>query len=82
MCDYDDQSFVLSAPRRLDECPVGLFFSMGELCVKTEYREASGAITAFIVSSGEFFWGPYPQTVANQNAETVTPVSGLKDQSK
>lgn len=60
---------------RLDEAPIGLFMCNGELCLKTEYREPNGAVSAFIVSSGEFFWGPSPQTVANQNACDVRPVS-------
>jgi hypothetical protein len=60
---------------RLDEAPIGLFMSDGELCLKTEYREPNGAISAFIVSSGEFFWGPSPQSVATQNAADVRPIS-------
>lgn len=59
---------------RLDEAPVGLFMCMGELCVKTQYREPNGGVTAYIVSSGEFFCGPSPQTVATQNAADVTPL--------
>lgn len=66
---------ALGDPRRLDEIPIGLFMANGELCLKTEYREPNGAVSAFIVSSGEFFCGPSPQTVASQNADTVTPVS-------
>ena len=66
---------ALGDPRRLDEIPIGLFMANGELCLKTEYREPNGAVSAFIVSSGEFFCGPSPQTVTSQNADTVTPVS-------
>lgn len=42
----------------LADCPIGLFRSeSGELCVKTEYGTIGGRIDAYIVSSGEFFWG-------------------------
>lgn len=41
----------------LEDCPVGMFLSGPELCLKTEYRTSQGAIEAYIVSSGEFFWG-------------------------
>lgn len=64
----------VGAPVRLDEAPIGLFMSCGELCVKTEYREPNGAVSAFIVESGEFFWGPSPQSVASQNAAMVQPL--------
>lgn len=36
----------------LEDCPIGLFVSNNELCVKTEY-----GLDAYIVSSGEKFWG-------------------------
>ena len=68
----------LGDPRRLDEIDIGLFVCNGELCLKTEYREPNGAISAFIVESGEFFWGPSPQTVATQNSCTVTPVAAFE----
>lgn len=59
----------------LDECPVGLFVSpYGSLCLKTEYGDNNGRIDAYIVSSGEMFWGDHPQTVASQRATMVTPV--------
>lgn len=60
--------------RRLDEAPVGLFMCNGELCLKTEYREPNGFVSAFIVKTGEFFGGPSPQSVASQNACDVTPL--------
>lgn len=41
----------------LAACPVGLFFSGKTLCVKTEYANNDGRIDAYIVESGEFFWG-------------------------
>lgn len=67
----------------LAECPVGLFISAnGELCLKTEYSENNGRITAYIVSSGEFFCGAQPQTIRNQRASIVTPVSDLLRKSR
>ena len=66
----------MSAPRRvsLARCPIGLFLYSGELCLKTEYGNNEGRIDAYIVSSGEFFWGDAPQTIASQRAQLVVPV--------
>lgn len=62
----------------LAECPIGLFLSAdGELCLKTEYGNNDGRIDAYIVSSGEMFWGSAPQTIASQRAELVTPVENV-----
>lgn len=59
----------------LEDCPIGLFTSAsGELCLKTEYGSNEGRIDAYIVSSGEFFWGSAPQTIPNQRAQPVRPV--------
>lgn len=60
----------------LADCPVGLFVPVGsnELCLKTEYGNNEGRIDAYIVASGEFFWGSQPQTVLNQRAQVVRPV--------
>jgi len=62
---------------RLDECPIGLFMAGGELCLKTEYGNNDGRIDAYIVSSGEMFWGAAPQTVASQRAQMVEPVENV-----
>ena len=63
---------------RLDECPIGLFVAdSGELCLKTEYGNNDGGIDAYIVSTGEMFWGAPPQTVASQRAQMVTPVENV-----
>lgn len=59
----------------LANCPIGLFLSAGELCLKTEYRNNEGRIDAYIVSSGEFYWGEAPQTIASQRANMVRPVN-------
>ena len=58
----------------LADCPIGLFVFEGELCLKTEYGSNEGRIDAYIVSSGEFFWGNPPQTIQSQRAQLVTPV--------
>jgi len=62
----------------LVECPIGLFFYEHEhgrvLCLKTEYGNNKGRIDAYIVASGEFFWGAAPQTIASQRAQMVRPV--------
>lgn len=57
----------------LVNCPIGLFMYEGTLCLKTEYGNNEGRIDAYIVSSGEFFWGEHPQTIANQRKQLVTP---------
>lgn len=57
----------------LSECPIGLFLaSNGELCLKTEYGDNEGRIDAYIVSSGEFFWGG-AKTRQDQRCVLVTP---------
>lgn len=68
----------------LAECPIGLFIAQGgeladsgELCLKTEYGNNDGRIDAYIVSTGEFFWGTAPQTIASQRAQIVTPVENV-----
>lgn len=63
-------------PTTLEEAPVGLFLSGADcLCLKTEYGNNEGRIDAYIVSSGEFFWGTSPQTIASQRKQVVRPVS-------
>lgn len=62
----------------LADCPIGLFIAeSGELCLKTEYGNNEGRIDAYIVSTGEMFWGAAPQTIANQRAQIVTPVENV-----
>ena len=59
----------------LADCPVGLFIWDGALCLKTEYGSNDGRIDAYIVASGEFFWGPEPQTTMSQRSLQVRPVT-------
>lgn len=58
----------------LADCPIGLFWHDDTLCLKTEYGNNEGRIDAYIVESGEFYWGDAPQTIANQRRQMVTPV--------
>lgn len=58
---------------QLQNCPIGLFECSGELCLKTEYGTNEGRIDAYIVSSGEFFWGG-PMNIMAQRRVLVTPV--------
>jgi hypothetical protein len=44
-------------PVTLEDCPIGLFVKDNEICLKTEYSDNEGRIDAYIVSSGECFWG-------------------------
>ena len=55
-------------PCKLSECPVGLFLSGTTLCVKTQY-----GCDAFIIESGESFWGPAPQTKKSRDGCMVQP---------
>ncbi|MCW4115649.1 hypothetical protein NPA31_011810 [Aurantimonas sp. MSK8Z-1] len=58
----------------LAECPVGMFLAGSTLALKTEYGSNEGRIDAYIVDSGEFFWGAAPQTIASQRATLVQPL--------
>jgi hypothetical protein len=59
----------------LSRCPIGLFVFGDELCLKTEYGTNDGRIDAYIVSTGEFFWGDPPQTIASLREQMVRPVT-------
>jgi hypothetical protein len=59
---------------RLKNCPVGLFWCGETLALKTEYGNNEGRIHAYIVSSGEMFWGDAPQSVSSQRDTLVTPM--------
>ena len=61
--------------KTLANCPIGLFVCGDQLCLKTEYGNNEGRIDAYIVSSGEFFWGDKPQTIESQRKQLVTPVA-------
>lgn len=70
-----DKTMAPKSRVTLRDCPIGLFMCDGELCLKTEYGNSEGHIDAYIVSSGEFFWGDQPQTIKSQNAQLVQPIS-------
>ena len=57
---------------RLIDAPVGLFIFNGKLCLKTEYY-TNGRVDAYIVSSGEMFWGG-AKTTDELNSLEVMPV--------
>lgn len=59
----------------LDELPCGTLFSFGDDCiaVKSEYRCNNGLIEAFIIDSGEQFWGG-AKTAKEQNELMVQPL--------
>lgn len=64
----------------LASCSIGLFMSKdGILCLKTEYGNNEGRIDAYIVSSGEFFWGDAPQTIQSQREQQVSYVIAPPD---
>ena len=61
---------------RLIDAPVGLFVSKeGEMCLKTEYI-ADWGVEAYIVSSGETFWGG-AKTAEERNNLEVTPIDAV-----
>lgn len=73
----DTGKIVREEPCTLADCPPGLFLAdaYNTLGFKSEYRTEQGAIEAYVVESGEFFWGDTPQTVERQRAQIVRPIS-------
>lgn len=57
----------------LNDCPPGLFIMGNCLGFKSEYRNDSGSPDAYVVASGEFFWGG-AKTREERDALMVTPV--------
>ena len=59
----------------LDELAPGTLFAFGDDCiaVKSEYRCSNGLIEAFIIGTGEQFWGG-AKTAKEQNALMVQPL--------
>lgn len=58
-------------------CPPGLFLFEGELCFRSEYKttNANGYVQsdAYIVATGEYFWGGASNTGAREQLK-VEPV--------
>lgn len=57
---------------KLIDAPVGLFMHGRTMCLKTEYF-VGGRVEAYIVSSGEAFWGGV-KTAEELNNLEVTPI--------
>ena len=64
---------------RLCEAPVGLFLFGDTLCMMTEYSSEGCGRHAYIVSSGEMFWGGAKSKEERANLE-VTPVEVRLDE--
>lgn len=56
------------------ECPAGLFYAGQQLCVKIDAVTAKGFVMAYVVESGEFFWGDGRKVAEAQHEERVRPV--------
>lgn len=65
---------IVATEMRVPLCkaPIGLFYCEDTLCVKTEYGNNEGRIDAYIVESGEFFWGG-AKSFLEQREVLVTP---------
>lgn len=59
---------------RLIDAPVGLFMYKEALCLKTEYMNRQGGVEAYVVESGDVFWGGAKSQEERNNLD-VTPVS-------
>lgn len=57
--DRSKQLIQCGKKRTLNELQPGTLFAFGDDCIglKSEYRFGNGLIEAFIVGSGELFWG-------------------------
>lgn len=70
---------------RLCDAPVGLFLFGDTLCLMTEYSSEGCGRHAYIVSSGEMFWGGAKSKEERANLEvvpvTVSP-GGLRPQER
>ena len=65
---------VGTEPCTLGDCPPGLFRFGEILGFKSEYYARPGVPDAYVVSSGEFFWGGTRGDVAARLALMVTPI--------
>lgn len=59
---------------KLIDAPIGLFMFGETLCVKTEYANLQYGVEAYIVESGEIFWGGAKTKEERHNLD-VTPVT-------
>ena len=63
---------------KLRDVPVGLFLFEDTLCLMTEYSNEGCGREAYIVSSGETFWGGAKSKEERENLD-VTPVTVKQD---
>ena len=63
---------------RLCDAPIGLFLFGDTLCLMTEYSSEGCGRHAYIVSSGEMFWGGAKSKEERANLD-VTPVTVRPD---
>lgn len=63
---------------KLRDVPVGLFLFEDTLCLMTEYSNEGCGREAYIVSSGETFWGGAKSKEERANLD-VTPVTVKRD---
>ena len=63
---------------KLRDVPVGLFLFEDTLCLMTEYSNEGCGREAYIVSSGETFWGGAKSKEERANLD-VTPVTVKQD---
>lgn len=64
----------------LAECPPGLFIFNGGIGFKSEYSTPEGSPDAYVVSSGEYFWGGTSDRKA-RDALVVIPIEATAFQS-
>lgn len=68
----------MNNPTRLIDLPPGTLFRYGEtIALKTEYYSDDGRVWAFIVGTGEFFYGGFtsPEDVNNLIVEPVEVIN-------
>lgn len=66
---------IAGEPCTLADCPPGLFRWEGTLCFKSEYHSKPGQPDAYVVVSGEYFWGGTSGNLDARNALIVTPIT-------
>ena len=63
---------IVKSITTLGKLPVGSLFIFGTtLCLKTEYRSENSSIDAYIVGSGEKFWGGTDNPVDQKALEVI-----------
>jgi hypothetical protein len=71
-------NFVFGDPTTLQHCPTGLFLHEGTLYLKTGYESViNDSPDAYVVSSGEYFWGGTEDRKTRDN-KIVTPIVDIE----